>query len=164
MAENLEKRKKDLEDIQKKIDSIEKSQASYDKRHTDRLVLKKKFEKQIKDLNEQQEILVKKIANIQKNSIAEATKELKLKKSVSDASKATLKTEQEVKKSISGRLVDLIKLDFSSALQKDNLKQQLQETVKLKTATQSVVTQIQSGVDAEGDLNRFFAMYQFGEK
>ena len=159
MAENLEKRKKDLEDIQKKIDSIEQSQASYDKRHTDRLVLKKKFEKQIKDLNKQQEILVKKIANIQKNSIAEATKELKLKKSVSDASKSTLKTEQEVKKSISGRLIDLIKLDFSSALQKKNVKEQLQETVKLKAATQDVATQIQSGITKQADgeevLNRF---------
>ena len=50
-------KEKDLE-VFKKMNSIEQSQAAYDKHG--QVGLKEKFEKQIKDLNEQQEILVKK--------------------------------------------------------------------------------------------------------
>ena len=115
MADDLKQRKKDLEEIQSQMDAINKNQASYDKRFKDELKLKKKLQKELNDLAKKQAEIAKEIGITEKNNASNAVKELKLKKSVSDTNKQVLKTEKEIKKSVAGRLLDIIKLDFSSS-------------------------------------------------
>jgi hypothetical protein len=155
MADDLKQRKQDLVDIEAKMKAINDSQASYDKRFKDELKLKKKLQKELNALANKQAEIAKEIGITEKNNASNAVKELKLKKSVSDATKQQEKTEKDINKSVAGRLLDIIKLDFSSVIQKNNVKEQLTSTKKLQDATLNVTKQIQSGVDAEGDLNRF---------
>ena len=132
MADDLKQRKKDLEEIQSQMDAINNSQASYDKRFKNELKLKKKLQKELNDLAKKQAEIAKEIGITEKNNASNAVKELKLKKSVSDANKQILKIEKEIKKSVAGRLVDIIKLDFSSFSQKNNIKKQLTSTKQLQ--------------------------------
>ena len=91
MADDLKQRKKDLEEIQSQMDAINNSQASYDKRFKNELKLKKKLQKELNDLAKKQAEIAKEIGITEKNNASNAVKELKLKKSVSDANKQILK-------------------------------------------------------------------------
>jgi hypothetical protein len=153
MADNLKQRKQDLVDIDAKIKAIDKSQSNMDKRYKEEIKLKKKFQKELNDLTEKQKEIVKEIGRLEKNNASNAVKELKLKKTVSDLDKQIVKSEKEKQKSISGRLVDLLKLDFSSVLQKQNLTEQLEHTLKLQKVTKTVAQTIQASVKDEKDKN-----------
>ena len=162
MADNLKQRKQDLADIEARMKAINSSQASHDKRYTDNLKLKKKFQDELNDLKEKEKILSAEILNTEKKRATTAQQELKLKKSVSDYGKQIEKSEKEIQKSLSGRLVDLLKLDFSSVLQKKSLGEQLTKTKALKKETFSIIKQVQSGlsknIKGQEEQNRFSAL------
>jgi len=154
MADDLKQRKQDLVDIEAKMKAINDSQASYDKRFKDELKLKKKLQKELNALANKQAEIAKEIGITEKNNASNAVKELKLKKSVSDTNKQVLKTEKEIKKSVAGRLLDIIKLDFSSVSQKNNIKKQLTSTKKLQETQLRVTQAIQTGKKIEQETGK----------
>ena len=75
MAEDLNQRKKDLDEIKKKIDAIEKDKANYDKRTNDNLRLKAKYQREVNKLREEEATLAEEIANAETTS-ASSVREL----------------------------------------------------------------------------------------
>tara|TARA_Y100000296_G_scaffold48807_1_gene55932 strand:- start:8088 stop:10460 length:2373 start_codon:yes stop_codon:yes gene_type:complete len=145
MADNLDKKRENLDAIHAKIDAIEQDESSYDQRYKDRAKFKVKVEKELLGLREKR-------IELEKDIIKTSTQQVKNAKTYKKLEDNVLKTEQNISKTITSRVGDLLRGNVQSALSFSNTLKASKAQITLAKDTRDVAKRV-SGIAREKELS-----------